>query len=181
VLVSLAPFRLPWRHNAFVAWVGLRGAVPIVLATFPQLAGIPGADILFDVVFFAVLTSVLVQGTTIPLVARWLRLDLPAERHSAPPIEMVDRVPRSSQLTELTVSPASPAVGRQILALGLPPHVLIILVGRSDEYFVPTGATHLEADDRLVVLSDSGSLETLRAAVGARPNGHPPSKAKTRA
>jgi cell volume regulation protein A len=66
------------REKAFVSWAGLRGAVPIVLATYPLLAGLPNAQIIFDIVFFSVLASVLLQGTTIPLVARWLHVSAPS-------------------------------------------------------------------------------------------------------
>ncbi|WP_052890212.1 potassium/proton antiporter [Thermogemmatispora carboxidivorans] len=79
VLLALLPLRrMPLREKLFVAWVGLRGAVPIVLATFPLLAGLPRAELLFDLVFFVVLASVLLQGTTVPLVARWLGVARPA-------------------------------------------------------------------------------------------------------
>jgi cell volume regulation protein A len=79
VLLALLPLRrMPLREKCFVAWVGLRGAVPIVLATFPLLAGLPRAELLFDLVFFVVLASVLLQGTTVPLVARWLGVAQPA-------------------------------------------------------------------------------------------------------
>src|SRR5262249_7886483 len=77
VFVSLAAARLGVRDKAFVSWVGLRGAVPIVLATFPLLEGVPRADLIFDVVFFTVLASVLLQGTTIPLAARMLKVAAP--------------------------------------------------------------------------------------------------------
>jgi len=79
VFVSLAAARLRTRDKVMVSWVGLRGAVPIVLATFPLLEGAPRADLIFDVVFFTVLVSVLVQGTTIPLAARVLRVAAPAD------------------------------------------------------------------------------------------------------
>ena len=72
VILTLLPFKMSFREKLFVSWVGLRGAVPIVLATFPLLAGLPNASFLFDLVFFVVLASVLLQGTTVPLVARWL-------------------------------------------------------------------------------------------------------------
>lgn len=72
VILTLLPFKMSFREKLFVSWVGLRGAVPIVLATFPLLAGLPKAPFLFDLVFFVVLASVLLQGTTVPLVARWL-------------------------------------------------------------------------------------------------------------
>ncbi len=72
VFLTLAPRRFSVRERAFVSWVGLRGAVPIVLATFPLVRGVPKATLIFDVVFFVVIASVLLQGATTPLVARWL-------------------------------------------------------------------------------------------------------------
>lgn len=77
VLIALLPFKMPLQEKLFVGWVGLRGAVPIVLATFPLLAGLSKASYLFDLVFFVVLASVLLQGTTVPFVARWLRVTAP--------------------------------------------------------------------------------------------------------
>ncbi|HST86806.1 MAG TPA: cation:proton antiporter, partial [Ktedonobacterales bacterium] len=80
VFASLTPARMGMRERAFISWVGLRGAVPIILATFPLLAGVPRAGEIFDIVFFTVLASVLLQGTTIPFVAR--RLGVVAETSS---------------------------------------------------------------------------------------------------
>jgi potassium/hydrogen antiporter len=77
VLIALLPFKMPLQEKLFVGWVGLRGAVPIVLATFPLLAGLSQASYLFDLVFFVVLASVLLQGTTAPFVARWLHVIAP--------------------------------------------------------------------------------------------------------
>ena len=78
VFVSLALSRgMTWRDKTFVSWVGLRGAVPIILATIPRLAGVPAAPLIFDLVFFTVLVSVLVQGSTVPLAARWLKVAEP--------------------------------------------------------------------------------------------------------
>ncbi|MDQ6661797.1 MAG: potassium/proton antiporter [Chloroflexota bacterium] len=78
-LAALLPIRMPMREKLFVSWVGLRGAVPIVLATFPLLAGLPQAPLLFNLVFFIVLASVLLQGTTVPLVAKWLGVITPSQ------------------------------------------------------------------------------------------------------
>ena len=83
VFVTLTPFRVPWRDQALISWVGLRGAAPIILATFPLMDNAPNANLIFDTVFFIVLTSVLIQGTTIPLVAKWLGVSAPLETRSS--------------------------------------------------------------------------------------------------
>jgi len=77
VAIALFPFRFSVRELAFVAWVGLRGAVPIILATFPPMLGFPRGEVLFDVVFFVVLVSALVQGWALPFVASWLGVQVP--------------------------------------------------------------------------------------------------------
>ena len=96
--------------------MGLRGAVPIILATFPLVAGIEGGEKLFNVVFFIVIASALVQGTTIPAVARWLRVEGPA--FEPEPISLGDLVHR--ELVEYRVPEESPVVGRQMARPGFP-------------------------------------------------------------
>jgi cell volume regulation protein A len=82
VFIALLPVKITVREKLFVSWVGLRGAVPIVLATFPLLSNVPNAVFLFDLVFFIVLASVLLQGTTVPIVARWLKVIVPLTKES---------------------------------------------------------------------------------------------------
>ncbi|MGB0112583.1 MAG: potassium/proton antiporter [Ilumatobacteraceae bacterium] len=152
VFVTLLPFRVPVRQISFVSWVGLRGATPIILATFPLAAGVPNAERLFDVVFFVVLTSVLIQGTTIATAARRLRLvdgdAVSTRRVSFDTVITGDEGPR---LHEVVVGPGSPAVDRQILDLDLPPGVLIVLVRRGTVSFMPQGNTVLAAGDEVLI------------------------------
>jgi cell volume regulation protein A len=166
VLLVLSPASMPFREKLLVAWVGLRGAVPIVLATFPLLAGVPRADALFDLVFFIVLTSVLLQGTSIPLVARWLGVDAPWPA-AWRPIEAVAADAHDSMLTEVRIPERSPAAGSRIVDLGLPDRVLIVLIKRSDVAIVPGGGTVIEPGDVLVVLCERPSIESLRRLLGA--------------
>ena len=162
VFLCLAWERMGWREKVLVSWVGLRGAVPIVLATMPRLAGLEQAPTIFNVVFFVVLTSALLQGASIPLVARWLGLTAPEAATPRAPLEFVPSENIKTELVELTLAPHSPAAGKQVLELGLPPETLIALVRRGSEYIVPTGSTALEAGDTLLVLCNRDGVEEVR-------------------
>ncbi len=147
-LVALLFSRFTLRERLMVGWVGLRGAAPIILATFPLLAGLPKADTLFHLVFFAVLASVLLQGPTIVPIARWLGLEAPQlRRQSAPEISLKDST------VEIVLPPDSAAIGRQLLDVGLPHGVLVVLIGRDGQTFVPSGSTTLAARDKLLLIS----------------------------
>ena len=147
VFLSLARSRLTRRDKLLVSWVGLRGAAPIILATFPLLAGLPEAPLIFDVVFFVVVTSVLIQGTTIPLIARWLGLNAPEPPPAAPSLR--ERV--SEHLVEIQVAPGAAAAGKRIIDLHLPRDVLLVLIERDGEHILPTGSTELQAGDLVLV------------------------------
>lgn len=165
VFLGLAFARTSMREKWMISWVGLRGAVPIILATFPQIAGVPDAHLFFDVVFFTVLTSVLLQGTTLAHVARWLKVDLPMPLRREPAMEFAPGVPASSEMIEVAVAPDSPAVGRQIVDLGFPHSALIVLLTRGDSYVVPRGGTVLQADDVLMVLAEKSEQRQVRALI----------------
>lgn len=168
VFVSLAFTSLGLREKTLISWVGLRGAVPIILATFPLLAGAPGAAVIFNVVFFIVLTSVILQGTTIPLVARWLRVDVPTVP-DLPPGEPAFSSRRDSALLTIEVAEGSQAAGRKIVQLPQwPREALILVVYRDDEFFLPVGGTELKPDDRLIVLTSKKVADRIRA-IGAAP------------
>ncbi|HNS50852.1 MAG TPA: potassium/proton antiporter [Anaerolineae bacterium] len=168
VFATLLLSRLSWREKAFISWVGLRGAVPVILATYPLLAGIPQAELLFNAVFFVVLTSVLLQGTSLPLVARWLKVDAPVAPRRVYPIEYTPMSGLSSELKELPVPPGSPVTGKAIVELGLPDNFLVILVARDNDFLVPSGGTVLQAGDILLALSDKESLDRVQAKLSPR-------------
>jgi len=157
VFASLVFFRGKRRGKWFISWVGLRGAVPIVFATYPLLAGVGKAQTMFNIVFFVSLTSVAIQGTTIPLVAKRLRLLLPerVKRRTQADIELSDSV--KSELVEIELSNASYAVGKRIVELGFPKTALISLIKRNGKFITPNGATVLNAGDVLLVISESRS------------------------
>jgi cell volume regulation protein A len=165
VFVALAFSRMGVREKAMISWVGLRGAAPIVLATFPLLANVEQSETIFNIVFFVVLTSSLLQGTTISRMARLLGVDAPFVKRRAYPIEFVPDQTITSDLVEMTIGEESPSVGMPIVALGLPAGALIVLIGRRDEFIVPTGRTTLEAGDMLLILANEEALDETRALV----------------
>ena len=119
-MATLLPTALTLRERTLVGWVGLRGAAPIVLATFPLVARVPNAQFIFDLIFFVVVTSALIQGTTVSWVARRLRLSAPAGTGgTVDPLDLVAAGDRD--IVEFRVNAGSEAVGRRLLDLGLAP------------------------------------------------------------
>ena len=168
VFATLAFTHLNMREKTMVAWVGLRGAVPIILATFPLLAEVPQATTTFNLVFFIVITSVLLQGTSIPIVARWLKVDEPlsSRKESSP----VWDAPTSlkSGLLEVRIPEHSWSIGQRLLDLGLPKGAFILLIARKGKCFVPDGTTMLQANDSLLAFIDQFSFLRLRSILESR-------------
>jgi len=168
VFLALAFTSLSLREKTMVSWVGLRGAVPIILATFPLLAGISQATMMFNLVFFIVLASVLLQGTSIPLVARWLKVDEPLrQRLDVSPVWNAPTGLKSG-LVELTIPESSVAIGKRLIDIGLPKPSVVILIGRKKQCFVPDGSTVLDANDSLLAFTDETSSHRLRALLETR-------------
>jgi len=154
VWLCLLPFPMPWREKTFISWVGLRGSVPVILATYPRVAGLDETGLIFNTIFFVVLTSVLIQGTSIPQVARWLKVDDPdADEGPQYPLELTARHGWRGLLQEVVISPDSPVVGKAIYELGLPREYLIVLISRDDEFLIPNGSIVLEPNDRMLGLA----------------------------
>jgi potassium/hydrogen antiporter len=168
VFASLVLARMPMRYKFFVAWVGLRGAVPIVLATFPLVARVPHSELYFDLVFFVVLTSVLIQGTTIAVAARWLRVQLPVPARRSGPLDFIRTGRAQSSFVEVEVAPNSEAAFKQIVDLQFPGGALAVVVGRGDDYIVPRGSTVLQPGDVLLVLADRDQIPAVRAMASER-------------
>jgi cell volume regulation protein A len=166
VFLGLINARMSVRDKVFVSWVGLRGAAPIILATFPLLAGVPGADNIFHLVFFVVLTSVLIQGTTIRAAAVLLKRDRPLKNRPRYPFELLSGEGMRNELFEVRIDPDSESVGKQILELGLPPDTLVVLLHRGDNLVVPSGGTVIEEDDVLLVLADTSEQMPICALLG---------------
>ncbi|GAA4244750.1 MULTISPECIES: potassium/proton antiporter [Winogradskyella] len=155
VFISLIFFKMKMRRRFYISWVGLRGAVPIVFATYPLLAGIDKANMIFNIVFFISVTSVLIQGTTLSLFAKWLNVALPEE---VKPIAENDRyilnLPKSA-MEEILIPPNSFAVDKRIIDLHFPKSAFIVMIKRNDKFVRPGGSTVIEANDTLVLLLDN--------------------------
>jgi len=156
VFISLAFAKgLNVRKKLFLSWVGLRGAAPIVFATYPMLAGIPYADTLFNLVFFISVSSVILQGTTLPLVAKWLHVSVPGAIKRKFPIDLEMNDDLKSELVELDIPTNSPVIGKAVVQIGLPKTALIVLVHRNGKYIPPSGETIIEPNDHLLVMADT--------------------------
>lgn len=155
VFACLLPFRkMSGKARLFVSWVGLRGAVPIIFATYPVVANIPGADSVFNVVFFITLLSLLLQGMTISTVARWLKLDLPLQREGSEfGVEIPEEI--DTQLRDVTLSAEDLLDGNRLADMNLPAGTLVMLVKRGNEFMIPNGSLELYAGDKLLVISEN--------------------------
>lgn len=167
VLLCLLPFRFSLREMLYVGWVGLRGAVPIILATVPVLAGVGGADRLFHVVFFVVVVSALVPGGTVSWVSR--RLGLISSRPPPPAavLEVSALRPLSGDILTFTIQPALPVCGAKLADLPLPARAVVMLILRGEELIAPRGATHLLAGDHVYVFCPSAERGLIALLFGA--------------
>jgi cell volume regulation protein A len=182
VVASLVWFRFPWPQQAFISWAGLRGAVPIVAAIIPLTAEMPGATTVFDTVFVLVVVFTVVQGWSLPWVARRLRIATPV----APRDVQVEAAPLGeldADLVQLTVPPGSRLHGVYLPELRLPEDAAVVLIVREGRSFVPDDATRLmrgdqalivtarrsrpEAERRLRAVSRAGRLASWRGETGA--------------
>ncbi|MDC6363711.1 MULTISPECIES: potassium/proton antiporter [Flavobacteriaceae] len=154
VFLSLLPYRMKLRRRFYISWVGLRGAVPIVFATYPLLAGIDKANMIFNIVFFISVTSILIQGTTLSIVAKWLHVALPEKVKRASPTDLLLAENPKAEMKEILVSPNCFAADKKIVELGFPKNAIIAMIKRDDGYVTPHGSTVIEAWDKLVVLAD---------------------------
>lgn len=162
VLISLAFSKdMGLREKIFVSWVGLRGAVPIIFAIYPLIAGLQNATMMFNLVFFISATSVLLQGTTLPVMGRWLGVSVPARSKRKFPIDIETSDNNTkSELIELDITQQSPTTGKSVVDLNLPPGAFIVLIHRDGRYFSPSGETVLNGGDHLLIMADnSGTVK----------------------
>lgn len=155
VFLCLAPFRkMSTKAKLYVSWVGLRGAVPIIFATYPLIAHIQYATLIFNVVFFITIVSLLVQGTTVSYMARLLGL---AEKEKKQGNDFGMELPEEikSAMSEIEVSEAILRKGNHLMDLTLPDNTLVVMVKRDNHFFVPRGSTKLDIGDKLLVITDN--------------------------
>ena len=152
VHICMLPFKkFSARARAYVSWVGLRGAVPIIFATYPLVGDVPSAELIFNIVFIVTIISLTLQGTTVSGMANTLGVAC-TERESSFGDAFQDRM--KSAFTEVDVNELLLSSGNTLSLINLPPHTLVIMVCRDGDYFVPQGNTPLNVGDKLLILSD---------------------------
>lgn len=159
VYISLSFFKFNNRKKLFISWVGLRGAVPIVFATYPLIAGVDYADTIFNLVFFISVSSVLLQGTTLSLVAKWLHVSVPASIRRKFPLDLEMSESVKSQMKEFDVDQGALCIGKSIVNLGFPKEALIVLINRNGKFITPNGATVIELGDHLLVMFEGEATQ----------------------
>jgi len=162
VFISLVFFKFKLNEKMFISWVGLRGAVPVILATFPLVAGLDIGPFIFNLIFFITITSALVQGWSIPLAAKIFKVKGKTELESRIPIEMTDSVKTNNDLLDLIIPQNSAVAGKSLAELSLPPESLITVIYRDNDYVVPSGGSVLEEGDTILVLVNKDNIGVVK-------------------
>ncbi len=157
VFLCLLPFRkMQFKDKTYISWVGLRGAVPIIFAIYPLVENVPHARLIFNIVFFCTLVSLVVQGTSLPLIARWLNLaEKPKKIKKMINFDVDFSNDIKSVTTEIEITQKILEKGNKLMELPLPDNTLVVMVNRDDNYFVPTGQTILQEKDKILIITDN--------------------------
>lgn len=159
VFLCLLPFRnYTFKAKSFISWVGLRGAAPIVFATYPVVAKVEGAHVLFNIVFFITLLSLLIQGTTVALAANKMELSLPAPKEGNEfGVEIPEEI--GSDLHDLTITAEMLATGDTLKDMNIPKGTLVIMIKRDEDILIPNGTLRLQEGDKLLVITERDAEE----------------------
>lgn len=171
VYFSLLPFgkSITQRSRLFISWVGLRGAVPIIFATYPVVADVPGANSIFNIVFFITILSLIVQGTTISRAARLLGLSMPQEKTGNDfGVELPEEL--GSDLHEVTVTTDMLTRAQTLKDMQLPQGTLVMIVKRGDEFLIPNGSLKLHTEDKLLLISEKKKIPAGQNAETSSPS-----------
>lgn len=154
VFLCLLPFRkISFKSKLFVSWVGLRGAVPIIFATYPVVAGVEGSNSIFNIVFFITIVSLVVQGTSISFFARLLHLSTPLPQTGNEfGVELPEEI--DSSLSDMTVTPEMIEQADTLKEMNLPQGTLVMIVKRGNEFLIPNGSLKLHVGDKLLLISE---------------------------
>lgn len=154
VFLCLLPFRkINFKSKLFVSWVGLRGAVPIIFATYPVVAGVEGSNSIFNIVFFITIVSLVVQGTSISFFARLLHLSAPLPQTGNEfGVELPEEI--DSSLSDMTVTPEMIEQADTLKEMNLPQGTLVMIVKRGNEFLIPNGSLKLHVGDKLLLISE---------------------------
>lgn len=174
VIPCLLPFRYSWRELTLISWVGLKGAVPIILATYPLIAGLPAGPLIFNVVFFVVLLSAILQGGTLSWFARLLRLDVPPEPEPPLSLEITSLRDVDAEIVDYAVGADSPVAGRFLRDLVLPEGAVVAMIARDKTLIPPRGSTEILAGDHLFVVVNHESRPPSDRVFARRGSGEQP-------
>lgn len=157
VFLCLLPFRkVNFKSQLFVSWVGLRGAVPIIFATYPVVADVPGSNVIFNIVFFITIVSLVVQGTTVSFVAKLLHLSTPLEKTGNDfGVELPEEI--DTDLSDMLITEEMLEEADTLRDMNLPQGTLVMIVKRGDEFLIPNGTLKLHTGDKLLLISEKRS------------------------
>ncbi|MBD1382239.1 potassium/proton antiporter [Metabacillus arenae] len=165
VFISMAFSKYTMKEKLFISWAGLKGAVPIVLATYPMIAGLENDTLIFNVVFFVVLLSALLQGATISPFANYLKLSEGDSKSVPHSLELVSMGKTKSEMIEIELNEDADICGKELKDIELPTDTLITAVIRGDKLLTPRGDTRLEAGDTLYILLSKKNRERIKALI----------------
>ena len=162
VFLCLLPFRkITLKSRLFVSWVGLRGAVPIIFSTYPVVANVEGSNMIFNIVFFITIVSLIVQGTSVSFVARLLHLSTPLEKTGNDfGVELPEEI--DTDLSDMTITMEMLNEADTLKDMNLPKGTLVMIVKRGDEFLIPNGTLKLHVGDKLLLISEKNKQETVK-------------------